>query len=551
VGLLQKIGVAPDLGGEALIGALDLAEPAFAQDQLALAEVGPVDQEDLDPRSVEEAGGQVRCLQRVFIEEPLDIEIVDRKIGARFHGARQEAGCRQIRYALDDGETITIHIPTTFRKRGGRKLVVTPDGAAWAPRPRVDNAMVKALAGAFRWRRMLDEGVHATLEDLARANGVHATYVSRVLRLTLLAPDIVETILDGRQPAELQLDDLLEGSRWSGDYSSPTSADGAVRPSGCGGGWRPRSFAALPLRPSSLPYAGRRCPMRCTLLSLIAISLVITGLALAQEAADGRRPSHCVAFVESTPGFEVIRAAASDEARAVDYRSRVPPETVRISYIDHSMFLIQTPGGLSVVTDYNGFIGRAELIPDVVTMNHAHGTHWTAAPDPRIPHVLRGWNPDGDGPAEHRLDLGEMLVRNVPTDIRGLFGGPPEAFGNSIFVFEVEGLCIGHLGHLHHTPTPEQYAAIGRLDVVMAPVDGGLTLPLPEMIALLKHVRSAIVIPMHWSSMGSLQHFLAGMEDQFRVDVRDETFVDVSLRGLPPQPRIMVMPPRLLGVEAR
>jgi hypothetical protein len=110
-----------------------------------------------------------------------------------------------------DGETITVHIPLTVRKRGGRKLVVTPDGAEWAPRPRVDNAMVKALARAFRWRKMLDEGVHGTLEDLARAKGVHATYVSRVLRLTLLAPEIVEAILDGRQPAELQLDDLLDG----------------------------------------------------------------------------------------------------------------------------------------------------------------------------------------------------------------------------------------------------------------------------------------------------------------------------------------------------
>jgi len=86
-----------------------------------------------------------------------------------------------------------------------------PGGTEWAPRPRVDNAMVKALARAFRWRRMLDNGAHATLEDLARAKGVHATYVSRVLRLRLLAPEIVEAILDGRQPAALQLDDLLQG----------------------------------------------------------------------------------------------------------------------------------------------------------------------------------------------------------------------------------------------------------------------------------------------------------------------------------------------------
>ena len=119
-----------------------------------------------------------------------------------------------------DGETITIHIPMTFRKRGGRKTVVTPDGAPWAPRPRVDNAMVKALARAFRWRRMLDEGVCGTIEELARRERVNRGYMSRVLRLTLLAPDIVEAILDGRQPEGLRLEDLLEGFpvEWQGQF---------------------------------------------------------------------------------------------------------------------------------------------------------------------------------------------------------------------------------------------------------------------------------------------------------------------------------------------
>ena len=108
-----------------------------------------------------------------------------------------------------DGETITVHIPLMFRKRGGRKLVVTPDGAEWAPRPRVDNAMVKALARAFRWRRMLEAGRFATINELAAAEKINSSYVSRVLRLTLLAPDIVEAILDGRQAEGITLPRLM------------------------------------------------------------------------------------------------------------------------------------------------------------------------------------------------------------------------------------------------------------------------------------------------------------------------------------------------------
>lgn len=117
-----------------------------------------------------------------------------------------------------DADVITIHIPMTFRQRGGRKTIVTPDGAPWAPRPRVDNALVKAVARAFRWQRMLDDGVCATIEELAKREKVNRGYLSRVLRLTLLAPDMVEAILDGRQPAGLRLEDLLVGFpvEWAG-----------------------------------------------------------------------------------------------------------------------------------------------------------------------------------------------------------------------------------------------------------------------------------------------------------------------------------------------
>ena len=99
-----------------------------------------------------------------------------------------------------------------FRRIGGRKQVVLPDGHAFAPtsRPRVDRAMVKALARAFRWRKLLESGRYATVEELAAAEKINTSYVSRVLRLTLLAPDIVETIIAGRQPATMKLADLLE-----------------------------------------------------------------------------------------------------------------------------------------------------------------------------------------------------------------------------------------------------------------------------------------------------------------------------------------------------
>ena len=102
-------------------------------------------------------------------------------------------------------------------------MVVTPDGSPWAPRPRVDNAMVKAPARAFRWQRMLDDGVCGTIEELARRERVNRGYLSRVLRLTLLAPDVVEAILDGRQPDGTRLEDLLDGfpMEWEGQRHAP------------------------------------------------------------------------------------------------------------------------------------------------------------------------------------------------------------------------------------------------------------------------------------------------------------------------------------------
>ena len=265
----------------------------------------------------------------------------------------------------------------------------------------------------------------------------------------------------------------------------------------------------------------------------------ILSLALVAGAAGAqqdRRPSHCIAVADAAPGLHYLHKAS--------FQDPVPDYSVRISYIAHASFLIQTPGGLNAVTDFTGFIGNTTLIPDVVTMNHAHSTHWTANPDPAIPHALPGWGPFGEG-IEHHLDLGEMLVRNVSTDIRSQYGGR-EDDGNSIFVFEVEGLCIGHLGHLHHEPNDQQYAALGRLDVVMVPVDGSYTMELGAMIRVVERLKSSMVIPMHWFSASRLDAFLGGVSDVFAIDVRDESSLEVSLRDLPSRPTVVVLRPEWL-----
>lgn len=272
-------------------------------------------------------------------------------------------------------------------------------------------------------------------------------------------------------------------------------------------------------------------------LFLYALLVMLPTLVTAQQ---DRRPSHCIALAEATPGIEYLHKAS--------FRDPVPEFSVRLSYLAHSMFLLQTEGGLSAATDFTGFIGNVPFLPDVVTMNHAHSSHWTAFPDPDIKHVLPGWGETFGEGIDHHLDLGEMLVRNVSTDIRSGFGGV-EKEGNSIFVFEVAGLCIGHLGHLHHEPDNAQYAALGRLDVVMAAVDGGMTISQPAMIRVLKRLRSSVVIPMHWFEEWTLDQFLAGMADDFAIVDDGANALTVSLRSLPDRPTIHVLRPRYLSEE--
>ena len=109
-----------------------------------------------------------------------------------------------------DGLTLVVRIPMRFQRRGGRKRIVAPDGSELTPssKPQPDGTLVKALARAWRWQRMLDEGVYSSVSEVGDAENISKSYVSRILRLALLAPDIVEAILAGKSDAGLMLEQL-------------------------------------------------------------------------------------------------------------------------------------------------------------------------------------------------------------------------------------------------------------------------------------------------------------------------------------------------------
>jgi len=211
--------------------------------------------------------------------------------------------------------------------------------------------------------------------------------------------------------------------------------------------------------------------------------------------------------------------------------------TVRLTFLGHSSFLIETPGGVTVVTDYNG-INRTPDLPDVVTMNNAHETHYTDFVDPDIELVLRGWDPTG-GMAVHDHKVGDLRVWNVATNVREYNG--TRFNGNSIFIFEAAGLCIAHLGHLHHLLTDQNLGELGAIDVLLVPVDGAYTMAQEFMIEVLDQILAPVVIPMHYFSGSNLKRFLTLLDGRYEVLVSETPSVELSRRDLPYR-KVLVLP---------
>lgn len=272
------------------------------------------------------------------------------------------------------------------------------------------------------------------------------------------------------------------------------------------------------------------------MLRLLSVVVALFGGTLPALAQDAPRGSECLAMARQAP--RIIPASLQRTAG----KTTAGPDEVTITYAGHSTYYIDTPGGVTVATDYNG-VYRLDRIPDVVTMNRAHSTHYTLNPDPRIKTVLHGWGENGQ-PARIHERVGDVLIRNVTTDIRRYYSddanGEMIKDGNSIFIFEVAGLCIGHLGHLHTKLDESQFAAIGRLDIVMVPIDGSYTMSLDGISDITRRLRASVVLPMH-RFMTPLGDFMQKIGQQFAIDQRTQSALTISLATLPKTPTVIIL----------
>lgn len=273
---------------------------------------------------------------------------------------------------------------------------------------------------------------------------------------------------------------------------------------------------------------------RVVLTALAAVATMVTADRAGAQTPPAAKPE----MMENCPG---LVASETPRVLPASFKLALNPDQVRITYSGHATFLIESPQLVRIATDYNDYV-RPPVLPDIATMNHAHSTHYTDRPDPRIPHVLRGWGPSEDQPARHDLQVRDVRVRNVPTNIRDWRGGT-ERHGNSIFIFETANMCLAHLGHLHHTLSQEQLNEMGRIDVLFVPVDGNLTLDLEGMMEVLRAIKAPLMVPMHYFSIYTLNRFLDRIREQkWEVEMSSTPSFLISKTTLPAAPKVMVLP---------
>ena len=269
-------------------------------------------------------------------------------------------------------------------------------------------------------------------------------------------------------------------------------------------------------------------------LRLSFVPLVAAALALLAAPALARCSKN---LVERTmPG---IQLASLDGAR---FAAGESPNRAVITFLGHASYQIDSPQGVRAITDYNGINGFGRR-PDIVTMNNAHTTHFTDEPEDGITHVLRGWpTRPGETEAKHDVELKDMKVWNVPTNARDWSSSSARINGNSIFIYAIGDLCIAHLGHLHHRLTRDHLDELGRIDVLMVPIDGSYTMGQPLMVDVIQQIQPKLVLPMHYWGRAQLDRFvglMAPLEADFIIPPR--LVIEVVKEKLPEKMTILAV----------
>lgn len=257
---------------------------------------------------------------------------------------------------------------------------------------------------------------------------------------------------------------------------------------------------------------------------MLARAVLLLAVLLVARVADAACPDAMVQRGHGLLRLASMRAAAETTGE------------VLIRFIGHASFLIQSPDGVKAVTDYTDLVPIAGFVPDIITMNHFHITHYSNFPDPRIKNVLRGWVPDG-GIAKNDLRLKDMRVRSIQTNYGE--AGIVTQNENSIFVFEVASLCIAHLSHTHHILTKNELTELGEIDVLLVPVDGMYTLSAEEVMDSIEKVKPKLVIPWHYSYWTT--RFIAQLQELYPVRRTGSTAIMVSRQTLPQKTEVVFL----------
>ncbi|MDD9917810.1 MAG: MBL fold metallo-hydrolase, partial [Rhodospirillaceae bacterium] len=214
-----------------------------------------------------------------------------------------------------------------------------------------------------------------------------------------------------------------------------------------------------------------------------------------------------------------------------------------IDFAGHSTFLITSPQGIKVATDYNDF-HRAKELPDIATMSGWHYNHSTSSIEPSITHALYGWD-RGLGPPRHDITMKDLRVYSVPANI-GL-SGDFFRFPTAVFVIESNGICIAHLGLVGEVLAQDALSRIGKIAVLLVPVDQRVTLSISETVANIKAINPKIVIPMHYNAEMTVEHFLAEVKNVFPV-IRPESGTLIASRAtLPSKTEVHFLLPPTFG----